>query len=297
MIVRVCAALLILFAVGAAVQAQDELEKDEVKELLKEFKSDYRDKDPNMRSMAIENLVGQLHADVLKELAKVASKDPDPAVRIAAIEAMKEYDAENKTLIKSLPKVLGAAKNLPEVEAAALKAMGEVGNPAYGKMVAAYFKHKNRDVIRAAIVASGNIKDKSLLEQLINLLGNMEGSQNNLSEEIRKINDDLSRQNYRGGRGGAPTSGGGGGSGLFGGGGSSGSSGGGGGGGDEEDTRPTRRELEDRLERAQEGADRAGELIPAVNEALSSMTGTSQGGAQGWGQWWKTEGRRFQFPE
>jgi HEAT repeat protein len=165
------AAALLLAAVPGAPRAADDVKKEAhdtaVLACLDDFKKAPKTSDEE-KAAAVKILARQKDPRLLNALIPLLA-DPNTVARIDAIKAIGAY-AKNPVASQALVSALKAAHKEPEVEVAALKALGQVKDWSTAPTVIDFFNDGEPGVDKAAIAAAGEIKSPDFVKELIDIL-------------------------------------------------------------------------------------------------------------------------------
>jgi len=138
-----------------------------------------KSKDPSARVAAVGTLEKVHHERVVGRLGALLTSREDKGLRIAAAQAMpsfKEVPALRKSAAHALSSGLSAGTNQkePEVLVAIYTAIGHVGDESSCSVLKSHFDEKDAQIAGAAISAAGSLKQKSMVEPLIEELRDCE---------------------------------------------------------------------------------------------------------------------------
>lgn len=137
-----------------------------------------KSKDPSARVAAIGALSKVRHERVVGRLGAVLSHEEKP-LRISAAQALagfKDHPELRKSAAHALSSALSAGSNQkePEVQVALLSAIGSLGDESSATVLKSRFDDKDVSLAGAAITAAGALKQKSMVEPLIEELRDCE---------------------------------------------------------------------------------------------------------------------------
>jgi HEAT repeat protein len=137
-----------------------------------------KSKDPSARVAAVGVLSKVHHERVVGRLGALLSHD-EKGLRIAAAQAMtefKEVPELRKSAAHALSSGLSAGSNQkePEVLVAILTAIGHLGDESSCSVLKSHFDDKDPQLAGAAITAAGALKQKNMVEPLIEELRDCE---------------------------------------------------------------------------------------------------------------------------
>ena len=137
-----------------------------------------KSKDSSARVAAVGTLSKVHHERVVGRLGALLSHD-EKGLRIAAAQAMpafKEVPDLRKSAAHALSSGLSAGANQkdPEVLVAILTSIGHLGDESSGSVLKSHFDDKDPQIAGAAITAAGALKQKSMVEPLIEELRDCE---------------------------------------------------------------------------------------------------------------------------
>lgn len=141
-------------------------EKD-VQAVLDEFKKAFKGGELE-RADAVKILDKMEDRKIAAMLANVLN-DPGPNVRIAAADGLARYE-KDPAAGQALARALAAAKKQPSVQVPILKAMGTLRDWGTAPAVIDHFNDPDLDVCRAAMMASGRIRNPSFVKELSDFL-------------------------------------------------------------------------------------------------------------------------------
>jgi HEAT repeat protein len=138
-----------------------------------------KSKDPSARVAAVGTLEKVRHERVVGRLAALLMSREEKGLRIAAAQAMpsfKEVPELRKSAAHALSSGLSAGTNQkePEVLVAIYTAIGHLGDESSGTVLKSHFDEKDPQIAGAAISAAGALKQKSMVEPLIEELRDCE---------------------------------------------------------------------------------------------------------------------------
>jgi hypothetical protein len=142
-----------------------------------------KEKTGDGRATAVTELAKTLHEKVCVKLSSLLTSE-DKQVRLAAAPGLGTFNTTPE-LKKSASKALctgltaGANSNDPETKIAILTALGALNEETSAAKVKDHFDDKDNKIASAAVAAAGNIKSKTLVEPLIEILKECE-------QEIKK---------------------------------------------------------------------------------------------------------------
>jgi len=137
-----------------------------------------KSKDSGARVSAVGTLSKVRHERVVGRLGAVLSHE-EKVLRIAAAQAMTEFKAPpelRRPAAHALSSALNAGANLkqPEVLVALFNAIGALGDESSCTVLRTHFDDKDPQLAGAALTAAGALKQKALVEPLIEVLRDCE---------------------------------------------------------------------------------------------------------------------------
>jgi hypothetical protein len=168
--------MLILLFMMAQGQAQAGADDAAASEAIKTFEATFaKAKDAAGKIDAVMKLAEVKHEKVISKLQGLISHDEKP-LRIAVGQALATFLACTPELKKSAGKALtgglsaGANVRDSEVLSSLLTSLGALQEETTSLTVRTYFDNKDVKIASAAVAASGQIRSKTLVEPLIELL-------------------------------------------------------------------------------------------------------------------------------
>lgn len=249
------------FLLAMALQAQAG-EDPAIAEAITKFEAEYsKAKDPGVKAALIQNLARNENDKIVSKVSAYLS-DQDKNVRLAAIKSLGQYTNATPELRQKVSHALASAitsgANNRDVDAkeALLNALGPLQDESSVNVLKSHYEDEETKVASAAVTSSGTLKCKQLIEPLITLLRECEKKANpNQNNNSGAPN----KKSY------APKKGG----------------GGGGSSNNQNDPEAKKR-------------DRAANLIPVIQTALSTLTAQSFPTADDWEKWWSKNRGSFQ---
>lgn len=215
-------------------------------------------KDSSARIAAVNALVRTQHEKVVSRLGGVLTHD-EKELRIAAAHALvtfKELPDLKKSASHAIASAISSGSNQKELDVlvALFTALGHLQEESSGTVIKNGFDHKEVAVAQSALAAAGDLKSKSLVEPLIDVMRDCE----------KKLQSNESSGGYARAK---PMK--------------ASSKGGGGGGGDP----PPDPEAQKRM--------RAQTLLPAAQSALTTLTAQNLTTSADWEKWWSKNRSSF----
>lgn len=265
-------AIMTLAFVGLPLFSQQDKDVEKEKEnearaLVKEFEGEYKKaKTTDEKIAALQKLTGLKHKVVALKLVQYLSTD-NVDIHIAAAKILETYEkdalAANALIDNVKNQVVQMKKDdrtgqmvpsgtNPKVEL--IISAGKTKCRDIGKKLTAFYNDKDVETAVAALKASGMIKSKDTIDQLISQLENLE----KIKEE-----DPKNASQPPAGTPGMPQAGGGVNPGI--------------------QKTPQQEALEKRKK----------EMLPEVQKALGEITGETYGDAKGWKSWWANNRSKF----
>lgn len=139
-------------------------------------------KDASARTSAVSTLAKTKHEKVVSRLGALLTHE-EKGLRIAAAQAMvtfKDSPDLKKTAAHALAGALSAGSNQkePEVLVALFAAIGHLQDESSANVLKSHYDDKDAQIAGAAVTASGELKAKSLIDPLIELLRDCEKKAN-----------------------------------------------------------------------------------------------------------------------
>jgi len=171
---------MILLAIVLALAPQDEAAAKSALEAYKTATA--KSKDPKVHVDAVNELAKTLHNSVAEKLGSLLTTD-DKDVHIAAAAGLGTFNKPPELKVsaaKHLTQALTAGANLKlvEVRIAIFQALGVLQEESSVNAVKSHFEDKDSKIAAAAVSAAGNMKSKSMVEPLIQVLRECERTLN-----------------------------------------------------------------------------------------------------------------------
>jgi len=171
---------MMILALLLALAPQDEAAAKSALEAYKTATA--KSKDPKVHVDAVNELAKTLHSSVAEKLGSLLATD-DKDVRIAAAVGLSNFSKPPElkaSAAKHLTQALTAGANLKfvDVRIAIFQALGVLQEESSANAVKSHFEDKDTKIAGAAVSAAGNMKCKSLVEPLIQLLRDCERTVN-----------------------------------------------------------------------------------------------------------------------
>jgi len=143
-----------------------------------------KSKDPSTRTSAVQTLAKTKHEKVVNRLGALLTHE-EKELRIAAARAMVTFK-DSPDLKKSAAHALaggissGSNQKEPEVLVALFAAIGHLQEESSATVLKSHYDDKDAQIAGAAVTASGDLKAKSLIDPLIELLRDCEKKANTM---------------------------------------------------------------------------------------------------------------------
>ena len=171
---------MILLAILLALTPQDEAAAKAALETYKTTTA--KSKDPKVHADAVAELAKTPHEKVASMLGSLLTTD-DKDVRIAAAAGLGTFTTPPElrgSAAKHLTQALTAGANLKfvDVRIAIFQALGALQEESSANAVKSHFEDKDAKIAAASVTAAGNMKCKSMVEPLIQVLRECERTLN-----------------------------------------------------------------------------------------------------------------------
>ena len=164
----------LILALALLAQAAPKPDETASTEALEKFKTDYKAKETGGRVTAVAERAKVQGDKVILRLAQVLSSPDEKEVRIAAAKGLGSVTENKKKPMQALVSGIAPNQKDPAVVAAILEALGKLGDQGAVATVESNLKSKNALVLKAAVEASGDLKSRSSVPQLIELCRRLE---------------------------------------------------------------------------------------------------------------------------
>jgi HEAT repeat protein len=165
------AAALLLAAVPAAARAADSEAKKAKDQAVQAALEDYR-KAPKTsdaeKTEAVQILARLEDRRLLDKLVTLAA-DPSPVTRVEAAKVLGTYE-KSPVAAQALANAAKASRKEPDIQIVCFKSIGKVQDWSSTPVVIDFFNDNDAAVARAAIEASGTIRDPAAVPELVDLL-------------------------------------------------------------------------------------------------------------------------------
>jgi HEAT repeat protein len=142
-------------------------------EAIERFKATFnKSPTPDGRASAVSELARVPHEKTMKVLIPLLMGDPMPKVREAAAKALGDFSDYKKAVTPAMIGALSAGNNAkePDVRAAILASLGKLKDPIAFDLIHKTFRDESSKVAKAAITATGTMRQKESLDPLLELL-------------------------------------------------------------------------------------------------------------------------------
>lgn len=163
--------LILILSLVAQAAKPDETAANEA---IEKFKTDYKSKETGGRVSAVAELAKVQGDKVLARLGAVLTSPEEKEVRIAAAKGLGITTENKKKAVTILVAGANANQKDPAVVAAILEALGKLGDQSAVATVEYHFKSKDVSILKAAVEAAGDLKSRSSVPQLIDLVKRLE---------------------------------------------------------------------------------------------------------------------------
>ena len=157
--------LLLMAALGADDKAADEA--------ITRFKEGMKSPSPAARVAAVSELSRTPHEKTFKQIQPLLSTEVT-LVKAAAAKGLGGFVDYKKVAIPALLGALAAGAKEPDVQAAALEALGKLGDDSVLPTLHKYCEDKDPKVAKAALAAVGEIRRIASIDVIINLMKSLE---------------------------------------------------------------------------------------------------------------------------